>query len=61
MMIRKGVHPFIPNPNVKDWKGEDTIGACCPLERRNDIHRLEPTPEDDVTARILGEHDHEAM
>lgn len=55
-MIRKGVHVFVPNPNVRDWKGEDTIGACCPLERGNEIHRLDPTPEGDATNRIIGDH-----
>lgn len=54
-MLRVGRHAFTPDMSAQDWRGERVICAVCPLPKNSEIHLLPETPEDDVTARILGE------
>lgn len=52
------VHAFWPDATAVDWNGRPGC-AHCPLPRDNPIHDV-PKPTDDVSDRLLGEHDEEA-
>lgn len=51
------VHAFLPDGGARDWDGRPGC-AVCPLPRDNPIHDV-PEPVDDVSDRVLGEHDEE--
>lgn len=47
-------HPFVPDPQSRDWR--DRLWSCdrCGLARHNRVHTEHVAPEDD-SSRILGE------